>query len=249
MMAKKKNMQVPTVELFDYSVYAGSLDDLYYENSGFIINTLNAYSYVLAKKDIPFKNALKNSSLLVADGFPVVLAARVLKGKKIRKIAGEDVFFHLLGYLNRNSLSCFFLGSSQGTLIKIEKRLAVEYPAIKAGFFSPPFKPVFSDEENKEIIMKINQFSPEVLFVGMTAPKQEKWVFTHKDEINANIITSIGAVFDFYAQTNPRPSRFWIRLNLEWLIRLLKEPRRLWKRYLVYSPLFFLDVISARIKQ
>ena len=242
-------MQVPTVELFDYNVYAGSLDDLYYANSGFIINTLNAYSYVLAKKDISFKKALKNSSLLVADGFPVVLAARVLKGKKIRKIAGEDVFFHLLRYLNRSSLSCFFLGSSKDTLRKIEKRLTIEYPAIKAGFFSPPFKPVFSQEENQEMIERINQISPDVLFVGMTAPKQEKWVFTHKAEINARIITSIGAVFDFYARTNPRPSKFWIRLNLEWLIRLIREPGRLWKRYLIYSPLFFLDVISARIKR
>ncbi len=97
----------------------------------------------------------------------------------------------------------------------------------------------------------INTFSPDVVFVGMTAPKQEKWVYQNFQRMNTRIICSIGAVFDFYAGSVNRPSAFWINLKLEWFIRLLKAPKRLWKRYLVYSPLFFVDLIlfKAGIKK
>ncbi len=239
-------MNVPTTEVLNYPVYAGSLEEIPLEGSPVVINTLNAYSYVVAKKDVAFSHALKNSAILVADGFPVVLAARLLQGRRIRKIAGADIFHHLLRYLDNRSLSCFFLGSAPSTLEKIRARLTREYPRIRAGFFSPPYKKEFSEEDNIQMISEINRFLPDVLFVGMTAPKQEKWVSAHQDEIRAHIITSIGAVFDFYAQTRPRPSAFWIRLNLEWFIRLLREPKRLWKRYLVYSPVFFIDVLLKK---
>jgi N-acetylglucosaminyldiphosphoundecaprenol N-acetyl-beta-D-mannosaminyltransferase len=239
-------MTVPVTKILNYTVYSGSLAEIPLDGSCVVINTLNAYSYVVAKKDISFRNALKASTILVADGFPVVLAARLLQGKKIHKIAGADIFYHLLNYLNNNSLTCFFLGSSPSALSKIRDRLAYEYPHIRTGFYSPPYKIEFTEADNKQMIDEINRVAPDVLFVGMTAPKQEKWVHAHCDTINAHIITSIGAVFDFYAQTKPRPSAFWIKLNLEWFIRLIREPKRLWKRYLVYSPIFFIDVLRKK---
>ena len=240
-------MAIPVVDILGYKVYSGSLEALPLTGMQTVMNTLNAYSYVVAKKDIPFRNALKNSAVLVADGFPVVLAARFLQGAKIQKIAGADIFYHLIHYLNDNSLSCFFLGSAPPTLAKIRDRLAKEYPRIRAAFYSPPYKGEFSAEDSNQMIDEINRFQPEVLFVGMTAPKQEKWVHANCDRISAHIIASIGAVFDFYAETRPRPAAFWIRLNLEWFIRLLKEPKRLWKRYLIYSPVFFVDVILKKM--
>jgi N-acetylglucosaminyldiphosphoundecaprenol N-acetyl-beta-D-mannosaminyltransferase len=242
-------MTVPVVEVLQYKVYSGSLAELPLAGPCVVINTLNAYSYVVAKMDIPFRNALMTSTILVADGFPVVLAARILKAVKIQKIAGADIFYHLLHYLNTNSLSCFFLGASPSTLSKIKDRLALEYPHIHAGFYSPPYKTEFSETENKQMIDEINLFLPDVLFVGMTAPKQEKWVHSYCGRINARIIASIGAVFDFYAQTKPRPSAFWIKLNLEWFVRLIREPKRLWKRYLVYSPIFFIDVLRHKFRR
>jgi N-acetylglucosaminyldiphosphoundecaprenol N-acetyl-beta-D-mannosaminyltransferase len=240
-------MALPIVEILNYEVFSGTLDEIPYTEPLILINTLNAYSYVAARNDRLFRNALKHSTMLVADGFPVVMAARFLKNKRIKKIAGADVFYFLLNYLNSNSLSCFFLGSSPASLEKIKARLSVEYPNIRAGFYSPPFKEQFTAEESKKMIEEIRCFSPEVLFVGMTAPKQEKWVSAHINDIQAHIITCIGAVFDFYAQTKPRPSDFWIRNNLEWFRRLVKEPRRLWKRYLVYSPMFLVDVVLSKL--
>lgn len=111
-----------------------------------------------------------------------------------------------------------------------------------------PFKEKFSDKENRDIINCINALTPDVLFVGMTAPKQEKWAYEHFEKINAKHVCCIGAVFDFYAGTIERPPQWMIKLGLEWLGRLIKEPRRLWHRYLISSPVIIKDVLEYKLK-
>jgi N-acetylglucosaminyldiphosphoundecaprenol N-acetyl-beta-D-mannosaminyltransferase len=235
-----------TVQVFDYPVYSGSLCDMKVSGDKPIcINTINAYSYVIAKRDVCFKEALQSSDFLLPDGFPIVIAARLLKRRKINKIAGEDVFFYLLNQINKEKGKVFFLGASENTLSKIKSRLQKEFPLIRVDSFSPPFKKEFASEDSRNMVERINLFKPDVLFVGMTAPKQEKWVNKNKQSIDSKIICSIGAVFDFYAKTVKRPSRFWIFLHMEWFVRLLSEPRRLWKRYLWHSPQFMIDVFKV----
>ena len=146
--------------------------------------------------------------------------------------------------MNKRGGSCFYLGSSQTTIDKIEKKLHKEFPNIKMEGYSPPFSAEFSLSDNQKMIKAVNSFNSEVLFIGMTAPKQEKWVFEHKKELNAKVICSIGAVFDFYAGTVKRPNKIWRNLGLEWLGRLLREPKRMWKRYLYYGPIFLYYVFS-----
>lgn len=237
-----------TVQVMGYEVFSDRLENITMPDKMMIINTLNANSYVVANQDELFKKALQNSDVLVPDGFPVVLAASLIKNVKIRKIAGEDIFYHFCRQMNLISGKCFFLGSSPATLQKLCSRLAQEFPNIKVSSYSPPFKSKFDDDDNRIMLENIRNFSPDVLFVGMTAPKQEKWVDEQKNEIDARIVCSIGAVFDFYAGTTKRPSAFWIKLNLEWLVRLVREPKRLWKRYLVYSPLFFIDMVKYKLR-
>jgi N-acetylglucosaminyldiphosphoundecaprenol N-acetyl-beta-D-mannosaminyltransferase len=238
----------PRTDIMGFPIYCADLSTIRFDGKLVVVNTLNAYSYVRAKSDPGFTTALMNSDALMADGFPVVTAARILKGKKIMKTAGADIFHHFCRELQKTGGSCFFLGSSETTLSLIRNRMALDYPAVKVNTFSPPYKAEFTNEDNHHMLDAISRFSPDVLFVGMTAPKQEKWVEACKDSIKAGIVCSIGAVFDFYAGTIKRPSGFWISLNLEWFIRLLNEPRRLWKRYLVYSPLFFLDMLKYLFK-
>lgn len=234
-------------KIFDYNIFADDISIIQPGKEKIIVDTLNAYSYVVATKDEVFKEALEQSDVLLPDGFPVVVAAKWLNKIKITKIAGADIFQHLCKHLNEVKGSCFFLGSSQAILDGIRDKLNVEYPNIKAGFHSPPYKKEFSMEDNKVMFEAVSKFSPDVLFVGMTAPKQEKWVYQNSNNLDARIICSIGAVFDFYAGSVSRPSSFWVKSNLEWFIRLLKEPKRLWKRYLVYSPLFFIDLILYKL--
>ncbi|MBN2349202.1 MAG: WecB/TagA/CpsF family glycosyltransferase [Bacteroidales bacterium] len=231
-----------------YKVFKEKLHEITFSKKPFVINTINAYSYIIAKRDSLFKKTLKQSDILVADGFPVVIAAKFLRGTKITKIAGADVFEFFCKKLDNEKGRCFFLGSSENTLKKIEKRLKLEFPNISSRFYSPPFKSSFSTQDNLVMVKEINDFSPDVLFVGMTAPKQEKWVYQNLHVLHSGVICSIGAVFDFYAGTIKRPSDFWVKLNMEWFIRLLREPLRLWKRYLIYSPMFFYDMILFKLR-
>lgn len=237
---------ISPVPFMGYSIFNGSLNQIKYTKKT-LINTINQYSFCIAEEDSEFKAALQGSDVLLPDGMAVVASVRLLVGKKIKKIAGADIHLHLLRELDQKSGSCFYLGSSENTLLKIRERLAIEYPNIKVQTFSPPYKPEFSESDNKQMTEAVNAFQPDVLFVGMTAPKQEKWAFAHKKALDTKIICSIGAVFDFYAGTVKRPSSFWINLRLEWFIRLLKEPKRMWKRYLYYGPVFIGMMLREKI--
>ena len=137
-----------------------------------------------------------------------------------------------------------FMGSSQKVLDLIVKRAAKVYPHLKVVTKSPPYKPEFSEEDNKAIIDAINAADPDLLWIGMTAPKQEKWTFSHWDELNIHChVGTIGAVFDFFAGTVERAPVWWQRHGLEWLYRLLKEPKRMWRRYIIGNALFLFNVI------
>lgn len=137
-----------------------------------------------------------------------------------------------------------FMGSSQKVLDLIVKRAAKVYPHLKVVTYSPPYKPEFSEEDNKAIIDAINAANPDLLWIGMTAPKQEKWTYSHWDELNIHChVGTIGAVFDFFAGTVERAPVWWQRHGLEWLYRLLKEPKRMWRRYIIGNALFLFNVI------
>lgn len=227
-------------------VYTGRLEDLSF-NKKIIINTINPHSYCEAKKDKLFAQALATSDVLLPDGFGIVLATKIVTGNKIKKIAGADIHQFLVAEANSKNQKVFYLGASNTTLQLIEKRIGSEFSNIRLASYSPPYKSEFIDEDTTAMLLAINTFNPDVLFVGMTAPKQEKWVFENQEQIKATVIVSIGAVFDFYAGTVKRSSPFWIQIGLEWLPRLVKEPRRLWKRNFVSTPLFLWDVLKAKI--
>ncbi|NGY37407.1 WecB/TagA/CpsF family glycosyltransferase [Flavobacterium sp. XN-5] len=239
---------IPSVFLQHYSVYNGNLSELAVVDKT-LINTINQYSFCIGEQDSEFKAALQGSDILLPDGMAIVAAVKLLSGQKITKIAGADIHQHLLEELNKMGGRCFYLGSSESTLQKIVARLSIDFPNVSVGTFSPAYKPEFSLVENQQMLEAVNAFQPDVLFVGMTAPKQEKWSYQHKDQLDAKIICSVGAVFDFYAGTVDRPSPFWIQLRLEWFIRLIKEPRRMWKRYLYYGPVFITLILKAKITQ
>ncbi|MBU2947841.1 WecB/TagA/CpsF family glycosyltransferase [Zobellia uliginosa] len=237
-----------TLNVLNYPVYKLDLNQLN-GTKKLLINTINQYSFCIAEKDTKFKEALLQSDVLLPDGIGIVAAAKFINKEKITKIAGADLHAYFLEKLDKESGSCFYMGSSESTLVKIKKRLHKEFPNIKVGTYSPPFKPEFNTEDNTAILEAVNSFSPDVLFVAMTAPKQEKWSYQFKNELNTQYICSIGAVFDFYAGTITRPSKFWQNLGLEWLGRLLKEPKRMWKRYIYYGFVFAGHLVKHKFKK
>lgn len=216
-----------------------------------LINTINAHSFNTAKKDQLFAEALTNGDVLIPDGVSIVKACKWIKAKSQPKerIAGWDLFSFEMEKLERESEELrtkseeskivMFMGSSQKVLDLIVKRAAEVYPHLKVVTYSPPYKPEFSDEDNKAIIDAINAANPDLLWIGMTAPKQEKWTYSHWNELNIHChVGTIGAVFDFFAGTVERAPIWWQEHGLEWLYRLMKEPKRMWRRYIIGNSLF-----------
>lgn len=174
-----------------------------------LINTINAHSFNTAKKDALFAEALKNGDYLIPDGASIVKACRWLKAKSQpkEKIAGWDLFEFEMDKLNEEGRGkseessrkkVMFMGSSPKVLRLIVEKAKAVYPNIEVVTYSPPYKPEFTDEDNRAIIDAINNANPDLLWIGMTAPKQEKWTYANWDRLNIHChVGTIGAVFDF----------------------------------------------------
>jgi N-acetylglucosaminyldiphosphoundecaprenol N-acetyl-beta-D-mannosaminyltransferase len=211
----------------------------------------NPHSFTMTLKDEMFSRALKAADWLVPDGAGVVLASRLLGGAIQNRVTGSDVFACLHERLNAaGGTSVFFLGSTEETMALIRQRMAHDYPNIKvAGMYSPPFKDEFSATDNRMMIEAINKSKPDILWVGMSAPKQEKWIYSNKDNLDVKFIGAVGAVFDFYSGNIRRNKDSWfVNHHLEWLPRLIREPRRLWQRMFLSAPVFVWHVVRQRFK-
>ncbi len=216
-----------------------------------LINTINAFSYNNAQRDEEFAHALRCCDYLIPDGISIVYACRFLNSqyKPVERIAGWDLFQHEMEHLNAKGGKVMFVGSSDKVLSQIKERIARELPRLEAVTLSPPYKETFSDEDNAALIKAINEAAPDLLWIGLTAPKQEKWITRHWDQLNINChCGTIGAVFDFYAGSKKRAPLFWQRHGIEWLHRLITEPRRLWRRYLFGNVIFLFHILAEKLR-
>jgi len=213
-----------------------------------LINTINGHSFNMAQKDAFFAEALIKGDVLLPDGVSIVQAAKWLKGEKIKRIAGWDLFTFEMDRLNKSGGgTCFFLGSSEKVLGLIKTKAAKDFENIRVVTYSPPYKSEFTEEDSMAMIDAVNTAQPDLLWIGMTAPKQEKWTYKHWNELKINCHAgTIGAVFDFYAGTVKRAPEWWQKNSLEWLYRLIKEPLRLWKRYTIGILLFMYYILKEK---
>ncbi len=212
-----------------------------------LINTINAHSYNTARRDTLFAEALTCGDVLIPDGVSIVKACRWIgaKSQPKERIAGWDLFEYEMERLNRKGGTVMFMGSSDRVLRLVVGRAAEVYPRLHVVTYSPPYKPEFSDADNRAIIDAVNAARPDLLWIGMTAPKQEKWTYVHWAELDIDChVGTVGAVFDFFAGTVERAPLWWQRHGLEWLYRLLKEPRRMWRRYIIGNALFLWNIFA-----
>lgn len=217
-----------------------------------LINTINAYSYNKARKDALFAEALINGSALIPDGMSIVKSCRLIHAKcqPKERIAGWDLFAFEMDRLEGLAVetsspkTVMFMGCTEQVLDLIVKRAADVYPHLSIATYSPPFRIEFSDAESKEMVDAINTANPDLLWIGMTAPKQEKWVYSHWDELKIHChVGTIGAVFSFFAGTEERAPLWWQTHGLEWLYRFINNPKRTWKRYVLGNPLFLWNIL------
>ena len=214
----------------------------------FIFACANPHSLVVARSDDSFRDALERASAVVADGVGCKWGA-ALSGVSIGpRITGSDFFASIMAALNRAGGRAFFFGSSDAALQKLAYRVRQDYPRVAIGMLSPPFRP-WTDEENRRMVENIRLFKPDVLWVGMTAPKQEKWVAANAARLKVPVIGSVGAVFDYYAGVTHRAPQWVCNLGLEWLYRLPREPKRLWRRTFVSAPTFLWFALLERIRR
>lgn len=236
------------VDVLDFKVFSDDLNKIEIKNGkARTINTISPNSYGLSLKDGVFKEALIDTDYLVLDGVYFAFASLMLKGKNIRKNQGPEVFYHFMERINKTGGKVFFLGSSEQTLEKIENRIDAEYKNIEAMTYSPPFKAQFSTEDNQHMVSTINAFKPDILFVGMTCPKQEKWATEFKNSLHPCLIISIGNVFDWFAGTQKVIHPFWFKIRMAWLIRIFYRPE-IFRRNIKNQMTFFGDVILIFLK-
>ena len=214
-----------------------------------VFSCVNPHSIVESYANKLFFDALNNAEHLVADGIGAYLALRLSGDYETPRITGSDYFTKLMSALDSRGVKTkiAFFGSSEPVLNSIRKRFLRDYKNLEiAIMISPPFGN-WGDAENQEMVDQLNTAMPDVIWVGMTAPKQECWSYRNRERLNAKFIGNIGAVFEFYAGTKPRAPEWACKFGVEWVYRWLQEPRRMWRRNLVSTPLFLWRFVTSLI--
>ncbi|KGR73993.1 glycosyl transferase [Ureibacillus sinduriensis BLB-1 = JCM 15800] len=199
--------------------------------SGQYICVSNVHTTVMGYEESDYRAILNNSLMSIPDGGPLSTIGRRWGYVKMSRTTGPDLMKEIFELSSNKGYRHYFYGSTESTLKKMRINLLKDYPGLDiVGMYSPPFRPIAAMEDEK-IMQQINETKPDFIWVGLGAPKQEKWMAYHKDKINGLMI-GVGAGFDYYAENIKRAPLWMQKFNLEWLYRLLQDPKRLFKRYL-----------------
>jgi N-acetylglucosaminyldiphosphoundecaprenol N-acetyl-beta-D-mannosaminyltransferase len=192
---------------------------------------------------LAFRNILNRADLVTPDGMPLVWVLRLKGVKNQQRTYGPTLMLHILEMAACDKIPVGFYGAAQDTLERLVMRMKTAYPSLEVNYaFSPPFRSL-SDQEVMDIRKEIIQSRVRILFVGLGCPRQEKWIDAERGYIPA-VMIGVGAAFDFHAGLKLQAPRWMQKMGLEWLFRLLTEPRRLWKRYFYYIPRFLVLAIA-----
>ncbi|MHC4165665.1 MAG: WecB/TagA/CpsF family glycosyltransferase [Planctomycetota bacterium] len=206
----------------------------------------NPHSVLLCHRDELMRQATLRAGMVLPDGVGILLAARLLGYHHSGRATGPTLMLKLCEWGTRKGYRHFFLGGAEGVAAKLAENLSSEYPSLKvAGIYCPPFRPL-TDKEDRLTVEQINRTKPDIVWVGLGAPKQEKWMAEHVGRINATALIGVGAAFDFHSGNVRWAPALIRRLGLEWAYRLIQEPGRMWRRNLD-SPLFLSRVIKQRL--
>lgn len=199
---------------------------------------ISVHGLVVAQRDPTVRSALNHCGLAAEDGMPLVWWSRLTGFSQARRVCGSDLLDEVCAYGVPRKYRHYFYGASPRVLELLVDRLRRRHPGlIVAGYRSPPFRPL-SPAEQAEDIAAINEARPDFVWVGLGMPKQERWMVEHLGKIDATALLGVGAAFDFHAGTKPRAPIWMQRSGLEWLFRLMTEPRRLAHRYIIDNALF-----------
>lgn len=204
---------------------------------------------VWANQNKQLKDIYNTAHLTLCDGVPLIWASKFLGNKIHERITGLDLLPKFIETAYQNNHTMFFLGAKEGVAQLLKTKCETLYPGIKiVGTYTPPMADTFTDTENQKMIDLINAVQPNILWVSLTAPKQDFWIAAHLNQLNVNIAIGIGGAFEVTAGLIQRAPVWMQKAGLEWLYRFLKEPKRLFQRYFIEAPLIFPIILKQKMK-
>ena len=211
------------------------------------IYPVNVDVVMKSRNESPFRDILNRADITPSDGLPIVWASRFLGAPIKEKTTGWILFENICHEFSQNNSRVFFLGGEVGIPERAAQNLRKKYPGLNiVGTYSPPQGFEDDESESEKVIRLVRAAKPDIVFVGLGAPKQEKWIDGNRETLGAAVLMAVGGSFDFYAGKVRRPPLFFVRIGLGWLWRIVQEPRRLWKRYLVEDSPFFYYVLQQK---
>lgn len=206
--------------------------------SGRLVTFANVHMVVEAQSDSKLKQLLLHADLNCPDGKPLSWIGRLSHGDRVSQIAGPDFITRFCEQSAQLGRRHYIYGGAPGVAEQAAKNLKNKYPELRiVGTYSPPFRPL-SASEQADVCREINESGAQLVWVCLGCPKQEKWMFEYRDQLSAKVLLGVGQAVDILAGAQDRAPEFLRRVGLEWAYRLVREPRRLWKRYLVTNCLF-----------
>jgi N-acetylglucosaminyldiphosphoundecaprenol N-acetyl-beta-D-mannosaminyltransferase len=248
-------MQVQTVNILGVPVSTTNMGDSIDRIQTWIREKNRAYVCVSGvhgimecQKSEKVRTVHNSANLVVPDGMPLVYISRLAGHKHTARVYGPDLLLQLCKGSVAHGFSHFFFGTTPATLSSLQDHLVRTFPGLRiVGTYAPPFRPLRPDE-TAAAVSYINACAPDIVWVGLSTPKQECWMAENRPHLNAPVLIGIGAAFDFHAGKVPQAPRWMQPLCLEWFFRLMSEPRRLWKRYLLNNPHFLWLVMLQALK-
>ena len=219
------------------------------EKTGGYVCISDVNSLMQTRSNASHKQAFEDAFMITPDGMPLSVVAKLKGIKGIGRVSGPDLLPAVLTWPEAATWTHYFYGSSPSTLAKLEANLKIHFPDSKlVGFESPPFR-ALTDAETTDFVKRMNTLKPSIIWVGLGAPKQEKFMHAFGSKLAPSILIGVGAAFDFHAGTIQRAPVWMQRNGLEWLHRLCSEPKRLWRRYLVVAPRFVALALYDTLKE
>jgi N-acetylglucosaminyldiphosphoundecaprenol N-acetyl-beta-D-mannosaminyltransferase len=222
-----------------HELYASVLENLVPNTSGKgYVTVNNVHTMIEGFRDQSFQKVINNSFLSIPDGKPLQIVGKLKGNKDISRLFGPTVMESFIDWGRKDNIRHFFFGSTEENLQKLKAVVEKKYPGTRiVGMISPPYRP-FNEWDNEKFIEQINKAQPDFIWIGLGAPKQERWMYEQHKNIGQGVLFGIGAGFDYMSGNIKHAPKWMKNSSLEWLYRLVQEPNRLWKRYLTTIPPF-----------
>lgn len=238
---EKVNILGVDVCSIDMQTALHQIDQWVQNNEKQYVCVTGVHGIIESQRDADLLAIHNKAGMVTPDGMPLVWINKLYGKKHVSRVYGPDLMLAICGV--QSSYRHFFYGGNEGVAELLREKMLLQFPHLKVvGTFCPPFRPLTA-EEKIHIITTINEANPDIVWVGLSTPKQEKWMAEHLHQLNAKVLIGVGAAFDFHTGTKPQAPKWMQCSGLEWFFRVLTEPKRLWKRYLISNSLFIFFIV------